>query len=387
MAIFKKGTDTSLFLVPGEGGGHLDVKSDFDWTVSRRASRDDVVPCYLWEYQPNNAQLINALYYWGYQAGKMADDLSESFRPLGESIQKEGVLSRNTTTQAINMLSNGPVGTASADPLDVYKYRYVARPTGFDYILPYLGTQRFGVGNTFTADNFAKDFPGLSKLMSSNWATAAASSNSTPSNRNARVLGKISMLGDFAQTAIQGFSDYRMNVIDTESWSSTDPDSITIEFELINTLSVTQANKNYELCYLLNYQNHPAQRNAFLAQSPCIYTLFIPNTIYMPVCHMPTFTVTNIGQNKMIDGRAVPEAYHISMNFKGILNPPSRNMLSVLDSGYNKGKIELPQLFGTKETQEVLRKPLIDAIYGNSNTINNTPVKTNIQQVPNQQTA
>lgn len=360
MALFKKGTDTSLFLVPGDSGGHLDVKSDFDWTVSRRASRDDVVPCYLWEYQPNNAQLINALYYWGYQINALAKDISMSniMSSIGSTIVGLYTNPAQSLGNGFSAVNGSPIGTANQDPLDVYKYRYVARPTGFDYILPYLGTQRFGVTNTFAADTLANTFEGLGKLFTGQWGAAAGLGN----NKSSWIdeIGK-GVLGSQAfKGAIQGFTDYHLNVMDTESWSSTDPDSISVEFDLLNTQSVQQANRNYEFCYLLNYQNHPAQRNAFLAQSPCIYTLFIPNTIYMPVCHMPSFTVTNLGQNKMIDGKAVPEAYRITMTFKGILNPPSRNMLSVLDSGYNKGKIELPQLFGTKETQAEQNKAFQD---------------------------
>lgn len=360
--LYQKGNDTSLYLVPGQSGGHVDVKSDFDWTLSRRASRDEVVPCYLWEYQPNNAQLINALYFWGYQITTAYNDFAES---MAQKVSKNGTsmseiygaIVTSVKDSLAKMVTSNPNGTANADPLDVYKYRYVARPTGFDYILPYLGDERFGVGNKFQEDTLSNSFKGVSDLVTGKWGAALAGSEGKTSNSTMGTIAETSQLVNALSFLIEGVADYKTNFIDTSSWASTDPDSITINFDLINTRSVDQANKNYEFCYLLNHQNHPAQRNAFLAQSPCIYTLFIPNTMYMPVCYMPSFKVMNVGQNRMIDGKAMPEAFRITMSFMGILNPPSRNMLSVLDSGYNSGKIELP---GIIDTNADYQKKVVD---------------------------
>lgn len=356
--LFKKGNDTSMFLVPGELGGHLDVKSDFDWTISRRASRDDVVPCYLWEYQPNNAQLINALYYWSYQGSQILDkiDFTNTFTQLLTNPAQ-------ALTNGFNSLLNSNVAPGAAkDPLDVYKFRYVARPTGFQYILPYLGTERFNVKNTFSSDNIVENFPGIKQLMNSSFGSALAFSNIKRSSADEGM--KAVLGGQMVKTMVEGLSDNKVNTIDTHSWSATEPDTITITFDLINTISVEQAIKNYEFCYLLNYQNHPAQRNAFLSQSPCIYTLFIPNTLYMPVCYLPSFNVVNVGQNKMVDGRAMPEAFRISMTFLGILNPPSRNMLSAIDND-GSGDIKLPPLLiGDAEIQKTVIKDLIKQITG-----------------------
>jgi hypothetical protein len=386
--LYQKGNDTSLYLVPGQYGGHVDVKSDFDWTLSRRASRDEVVPCYLYEYQPNNAQLINALYYWGYQITTAVDPFLQSMakkfqgekNPIKAAGNVIGEWFDGVKDSLGKMVTSGPNGTANADPLDVYKYRYVARPTGFQYILPFLGDERFGVGNKFQEDTLSNSFKGMSNLVTGQWGAALAGSEGKMANS---TIGKIAETNQWINALsflIEGVTDYKTNFIDTSSWASTDPDSITINFDLINTRSVDQANKNYEFCYLLNYQNHPAQRNAFLAQSPCIYTLFIPNTMYMPVCYMSSFKVMNVGQNRMIDGKAMPEAFRITMTFMGILNPPSRNMLSVLDSGYNNGKIELP---GIIDTNAGYQKKVVDKFSkGISNLtgpkeINPTPQQTN----------
>lgn len=354
--LYKKGNDTSLFLVPGETGGHIDVKSDFDWTTSRRASRDDVVPCYLWEYQPNNAQLINALYYWSYQITQILDKI-EFAKIFSELFSNPGQAIYNGLSSLLN--SNVAPGAAK-DPLDVYKYRYVARPTGFQYILPFLGNERFNVKSTFSSDNIVENFPGIKQLMNSSFGSAIAFSNIKRSSADEGMRAVLG--GQMGKTLIEGLSDNKVNVIDTHSWSSTDPDSITINFDLINSGSVEQSIRNYEFCYLMNYQNHPSQRNAFLAQSPCIYTLYIPNTLYMPVCYVPTFNVSNIGQNKMVDGRAMPEAFRVSITFQGILNPPSRNMLSALDNDSKNGDISLPpMLIGDSEIQ----KKIIDDLLKN----------------------
>lgn len=356
-SLYKLSEDTSLFLTPN-GNGHVDVKSDYMWTLSKRRSRDDVPGCYLWEYQPNNAQLINALYYWKYQIGKITD--IPDFASL--NTEKIGTaLKSGMDTIGSKGIHISP--TELKDPMDVYKYRYAARPTGFSYILPYLGTDRFNVSNTFEPNNFAQSFPGLDKLMGSSYGASLATSNSKTTGAS---LGRIDILADIVQGGIHGLTDYSINTIETHSWAGTEADSQSITFDLLNTKSVEDAIKNWEFCYLMNYQNHPAQRNAFLSQSPCIYTLFIPNTIYMPVCYIKTFNVINLGQNKMVDGRAMPEAFRITISFQGILNPPSRNMQSALDKGFEKGtsnpELPNPSVIDTSGQQNTGTDAAIKAI-------------------------
>lgn len=306
--LYKQGSSPSLYLEPN-GNGTVNVLEDFSWTYSRKESRKEVVPIMLSEYQPNNSQLLNAIYYFAYQVN------------LGNvSPQQLG----NTVSQNLNAATT--LLKSSNDPTSYYHARYVATPTGFNYVFPYFGEQKFQRDNTFAVDSIAENFGALTRMinMSTQWALADFRGLTDE-------VGKLTQIVSGIYGAIKTAVDGRIGTINTYSWRETAPESISITFDLLNTGNWTDTNKNLELCYLLNHQNTPVQRNLILTQGGCIYSLYIPDVIYMPVCYMKSYKVDNLGQCKLINGRSIPEAYRLTMSFESIITPMTRNLLTYVN--------------------------------------------------------
>jgi len=306
--LYKQGSTPSLYLEPN-GSGSVNVLENFTWTFSRKESRKEVVPAILTEYQPNNSQLLNAIYYFAYQANIGNIGLTN----FGGSIF-------NNLNAATTILKS------SNDPTSYYHSRYVATPTGFNYVFPYFGEQKFQRDNTFAVDDLGQNFESLTRLLntSSTWALA---NNKGYIDEVGQLVQFISGIYGAVKTAVDG----RIGTINTYSWRETTPENITITFDLENTGSLAETNQNLELCYLLHHQNTPVQRNVILTQGGCIYSLYIPDTIYMPVCYIKSYKVDNVGQNHYIGGRSIPESYRITLVFESIITPMTRNLLTYVN--------------------------------------------------------
>lgn len=306
--LYKQGSNPSLYLEPN-GAGSINVLENFTWTHSRKESRKEVVPALLMEYQPNNSQLLNAIYYFAYQANIGNFQAASLGKTASDNI--------NAATTLLK---------SSNDPTSYYHSRYVATPTGFNYVLPYFGEQKFQRDNTFAVDSIAENFTALTRLINttSQWALAD-------------FKGAIDEVGKFIQIAsgiygaVKTAVDGRIGTINTYSWRETAPETITLTFDLLNNGTLDDTNKNIELCYLLHHQNTPVQRNVILTQGGCIYSLYIPDTIYMPVCYIKSYKVDNVGQNHYIGGRAIPESYRITLVFESIITPMTRNLLTYVN--------------------------------------------------------
>jgi hypothetical protein len=69
---------------------------------------------------------------------------------------------------------------------------------------------------------------------------------------------------------------------------------------------------------------------------PVIYSLKIPDIVYMPACYMSALEINNLGNTSDYQFpdkkfRTIPEAYDFSMTFTSLLIP-SRNILRALDN-------------------------------------------------------
>ena len=355
-SLYQTSSDTSRFLSP-KFGGDINVLNDYRWTLSPKEARTETVPCILHEYQPNNANLINSLYYWYMQltnnVGQQANVIRQGNDPKLAS-KATGGESNLHPSQNIN------------DPLYPYMNRFFGEPTKFTYTFPYLMQDGLSVANTFSENSVSNDL----KTIKDN-ATNAFNARSID-QKDGSILGainKIGVAGTIAKSLLEGVSSYKWNTIKTDNWSGTAAPEISFSFDLINTVNPRDAVKNWELCYLLNYQNHPAQRNAYLAESPCVYSVYIPNVIWIPAAHLKTFSVKNIGQSRIIqcedeNKRNIPEAYSLSFTFVSILNPVSRNILASLPENAVNQPMPLinSSITPVKEMEKFLRSPLGEAI-------------------------
>ena len=127
-------------------------------------------------------------------------------------------------------------------------------------------------------------------------------------------------------------------------WESTAPREYTFQFPLYNNLNYSDSKKskqiiqkNWELCYLLTYQNLVNKKNFYNGIPPVFYEVLIPGIHYCKASYISNINITNMGNIRMLslpveDGDndmdvIIPDAYVVSITLTDLFMP-SKNLLS-----------------------------------------------------------
>ena len=124
----------------------------------------------------------------------------------------------------------------------------------------------------------------------------------------------------------------RVGIMDRPKlWQESTPRSINIKFPLYNTINVSDIERNWELCYLLLYQNMFNKRDFITAIPPVFYTAYIPGQFFSIAMYVSDLKVYNRGNIRMypVGGkqRTIPDVYEIDMTLTDMIMP-SQNMLA-----------------------------------------------------------
>lgn len=299
----------SKFLKPSGNSGIVDVVNDFAWTISPKESRKDVPYAYLKEYQQTQGQLIASILYYS----RVAENVSAAEGSIFDRLV-----------------------TSPKDPGEVFKYKYIAEPTGFEYKFPYFSQDKISRTTDFNNEQDQNPFSTFSELGKSvlgfgtNRARAAYEKAAGAAYRISQIAG---LAGGLINTLMPG----KLSFEPPQSWSGTSEQSYTIKFQLLNTGTIEDVENNRNLAHILQYQNSPSRRNFAIVDPVVIYSLLIPDVVSFPVCYISNLQITNLGNNRIMQSesgieRIIPEAYGFSITLTPLLMP-SRNIVGKLDNG------------------------------------------------------
>ena len=306
MSLYKVSTNSSKFLQPS-GNGQLDVVNDFSWTLSPKESRANVPYAQVTEYQQTAGQLIaSVIYYSKVIQGAMANGASE--------------------------LIQGP-----KDPADIYKFKYFAVPTNFVYRFPYFNQKNGSRTNQFGNDDNQSPFAGVMSLGKEiigfgRYAHGSHGMRDFIGTAFGSVPALASAAVGFANTLVPG----KFGLENPQSWSDTSEGDYQLSFDLFNTGTVEDIQKNRDLAYILKYQSSPSRRSFCLVDPICIYDVFIPDVTHLPAAYISDLNITNLGNTRVMSiggvDRIIPDAYRFQITFKSLFMP-TRNIMAGLDSG------------------------------------------------------
>lgn len=141
-------------------------------------------------------------------------------------------------------------------------------------------------------------------------------------------------------------------------WSSSQPRVFNVTFPLYNTNPYEPDNpgetisRNWELCYLLTYQNLYNKQNLFTGKPPVFYSVNVPGIYYTKAAYVSNITVLNVGNIRNMflpvgnslaafapggEGQPnfqavnVPDAYVVTMTLVDFFMP-SRNFLDTINN-------------------------------------------------------
>jgi hypothetical protein len=308
---YKVSGDNSKFLEPNGGVAHIDVVNDMPWTLTPKSGRVEVPTAFVREYQQSAGQLVASIIY----------------------LTKLGL-------KGVGGIDFPGVGSAPAPSnAEIYKYKYIAKPTGFSYGFPYFNQKKASRTTQFSTEeeglNPFKSVTELGKAFASGVNGRTGSGIIGDVFKGFAVIGSAARMGaGIIDASIPG----KLNLDLPKEWRGTTEEDFTITFDLHNTGSVEDIVNNRNLCYILTHQNTQSRRNAILTDPVCIYELHIPDVVHFPAASMANLSIANLGNTRSISNlfpgktKIIPEAYRITMTFKSLLQP-SRQILQSEDDG------------------------------------------------------
>lgn len=357
-------TDSHVKLAPKSEGKIIDVVNDFSWTASPKLQSSTKVPVmYLQEReQVQNSLLSSAIYYLnaasqfdiGAKDGDTAAGFNEGVISLLTKVDDlvrtgiDGYREANFAsdfirrTQAFISTLNLSKDTALLqDRLKSYIGIYLTEPTGFNYVFPFYNQTPLGVSSSWSSE---------SQLLT-NPIGGAVNAAQGAMERTAYMLN-IMQPGTFIEKP--KFFQYE-----------TAGDTVTVSFPLFNTIKRTDKipyQQNYELLWILAFQNKPYRTSFSRISPPKLYTLTVPGQKYMPYCYISDMKIDFGGTRRNLpvsmpspgtDTKfntvqiSVPDVYMVSITFTSLLADVANRMV---DSGFTGSKISVGTVASTRAT-------------------------------------
>lgn len=321
----------------GKMADPINVVDDFPWTVSPRNSRNDTPRIQLIEKRVKlNSTVTNLAYSAAASidvigsgattvagAGPLAGQLLSG---LGNEALAEGVAnSLNTAGQGLaeglkefQTTANelGGFQTFESPALKPYEGLYSLEDTGFSYYFPYLD------------DNYNK--------INNSFGQASEGFVAPLANKAAGLAQGLAGVANIVKpgTYIEKAKQFEMK---------DEGKTLSFTLPLLNTMSVDDISKNWQLIFGLIYQNTPGRVSKSIIDQPVLYEVHLPGVAYMPYAYISSLTVKFVGSRRQMAievpiespgsstastsiETVIPDAYQIDISVTG-LNPETRNFL------------------------------------------------------------
>lgn len=306
------------------GNGVIDVVNNFNWTLTPTTSR-----------ARKEAPVIFLREFY-----RLESQINQSLLPYGTSI---GSTDFNNTDfgvgKFINFISN--IGVIRSKTKYVYDGLYDHNfPTNFIYRLPYFTKESFTINNTWQQVDILDKIIDLQEKAGgvTTGIVSSALKGIGSSFKDLDIISKLPRLLKNIEIFNLKSQNPTVGLMDPPSvWQSTTPRTYTFEFPLYNTTGNTNdIIKNWEMCYMLTYQNLVNKKNFYTGIPPVFYEVTIPGVHYCKASYINNITISNIGNIRKLrltlDGNItdanIPDAYLISITLTDLLMP-SKNLLSV----------------------------------------------------------
>ena len=310
----------------------IDVVNDFSWYSGPKATSTalDKIPCaFLIEREQQLSSLISgALYYLraGANINNIKDDNGEILSLLGDINKNSGGVVDKFSQgfeELAGGISEGDDELLNSHNLNALQGIYLTKPTGFQYRLPsYIPNQS----------------------TSSKWGDQSSSN----------LVGKfVQGAQDVASQAAEILNITQPGVyIENPQYFQNEGggETKTIKFPLINTIqrkSAFSIQANYELLWLLMFQNKPYKTSFARTPPPKIYTVSVPGQFSFPYAYISKLEINFLGTIRRTDVAVpvisksepskikpttikapIPDAYEVTIEFTSLIGDYGNTMIS-----------------------------------------------------------
>jgi hypothetical protein len=340
------------------------VVDDFHWTSSPVSSREDIPDIELREKRLKTNSLIAQLAYYSLIAsGKGGEVLGRLSNLFGGSGVGSGALGGFLSSRigrtlvgagqgllgAASNFGNSSLGTGAvqfftgrsvndffnrttatslgSDVLAPYEGLYITEDTKFTYRMPYFENIQNMVANAFDNDDqiLSQKSYGLSKFISGAASLAESLAYTMAGTINITEPGIYIEKPKFYNFASSG-------------------NTINFSFPLINTGWATfeDVQKNWQLIFMLIYQNRANRKSRDLIDPPCLYEVSIPGVKYIPYAYIKSLSVQFMGARRAYSMNVpsmkgftriktiIPDAYVVTISLEGLVAETQNFLYSML---------------------------------------------------------
>jgi len=305
----------------------IDVVNDFSWTSSPLKNSKLTIP-YLYATelrQIQNSLVASALYYINAITKSTATATAvEALDYLvakvtgQESGSVSGALS-NFKSKINSFIDKGVDKSILSEYLVSYLGIYLTEKTGFKYSFPFFEGNPHKLTNSWQSSIQTKPTWGSMIDKAMDWAdTQAATIN-------------IMAPGTYIEKPKYFHYPY-------------EGESISITFPLLNTIrknSYVSYQQNYELLWILAYQNKPYRTSFARILPPKMYTVTVPGMKFLPYAYISNMDVQFLGTRRQLPVNtpkgevitSIPEAYNVTLTFTSLIADVGNLMVS---KGFHK---------------------------------------------------
>jgi len=330
-------------LKPTAGNSIIDVVNNFPWTLSpaNTTVRKEVPFIVLTEYLQLENQMNQSLTPYGtkFFSNNMRIDEVKAFDNSLPEIEYYANVA-GTIAKFVNQTVVDYKSTKLYDGFFDLNY-----PTDFSYKLPFFTQEYFNFDNTWKKTDildFVTEFQ-RDKISTVESFFTHIQDKKDKKDYSPNYPNIIQMIKDYDLYSLK-FHSPTVGLLDPPSiWEQSEPRTYTFQFPLFNinqnnnTNSSDVIQQNWELCYLLTYQNLINKNNFYTGIPPVYYEVFIPGIHYCKASYISDLEILNIGNTRLLslpigDGGTlvdvnVPDAYMIAITIQDLLMP-SKNLLS-----------------------------------------------------------
>lgn len=277
----------------------INIVSNYTWTSSKfsKLQEDRIPKILLTEYEQNmNSVFMSAVYKMRGIKQDLAtfnqklDVLMEEYQKKLDASTEQDILSQfKPSFDIINSAIKG--ANADASQNGVYDGLYSARLTGNSYIFPFISSFWGSVTNFWSAVSSTSSLmKGLEQFTSE--------------------ISKIANIGSPGTAHSETVKQFQ---------PASDGGTYTIQFPLINTLGTDDLRKNMKFIQKFKFQNLQFRETINIVRPPCLYSVEIPGIRWSPVAVVSDFTVSSVGNTRIVDGNIVPELYSVTIKMKELI--------------------------------------------------------------------
>ena len=265
---------------------------------------------------------LDALFNSGSSAiGNFFGRVGNSGKALFESSLLNSASKFFTGQDLSSMLSSTIEGLG--DPLlEPYDGLYITEDTKFSYVLPYFNDLQVLVQNSFNVND---EMLTQNTLLGRTINTVRSAAESLARMAHFTEPGLYIERPKFYQFKQTG-------------------DTVTFSFPLINTGFSTydDVRLNWQLVFLLTYQNRPNRRTRELIDPACIYEVNIPGVKYIPFAFISNLKIDYLGARRQMEldvptqngagtiVTIVPDAYIVTITLEGLVADTQNFLASML---------------------------------------------------------